>query len=238
MIAWLDIESLRFPAVHTALKEPNGLLAAGGDLSPERLQAAYREGIFPWYNPGEPILWWSPDPRCVLHPQQLHISRSLRKRLRQKDYTVTFDTAFEAVIDACAEPRPYADSTWITRAIKGAYCEMHRRGIAHSVEVRINGELVGGLYGMAMGKLFFGESMFSRATDTSKIAFVHLVEQLKKWGYALVDCQVSNSHLKTLGAKEMSRTEFRRYLAKYLEQDVQHDWVFDEDLLSFLGGSE
>ncbi|WP_372835747.1 leucyl/phenylalanyl-tRNA--protein transferase [Pontibacterium sp.] len=233
MIAWLDNESNSFPAIHTALKEPNGLLAAGGDLSPARLKEAYRQGIFPWYNQGEPILWWSPDPRCVLFPEQLHISRSLRKRIRKQDYDVSFDTDFEAVVDACAEPRANGDGTWITRAMKGAYCDLHRQGIAHSVELRINGRLVGGLYGLAMGKMFFGESMFSRETDASKIAFVLMVEQLQNWGYALIDCQVSNNHLKSLGAKEIPRAEFKRYLNKYLDQTSGHDWVFNPERLSF-----
>lgn len=233
MIAWLDIESNSFPAIHTALKEPNGLLAAGGDLSPARLKEAYRQGIFPWYNQGEPILWWSPDPRCVVFPGQLHISRSLRKRMRKRDYEASFDTDFEAVVDACAEPRANGDGTWITRAMKGAYCELFRQGIAHSVELRIDGKLVGGLYGLAMGKMFFGESMFSRETDASKIAFTLMVEQLQIWGYALIDCQVSNNHLKSLGAKEIPRAEFKRYLNKYLDLTPGHEWVFNPEELSF-----
>ncbi len=233
MIVWLDTNTCSFPAIHTALKDPNGLLAAGGDLSSARLKEAYRQGIFPWYNQGEPILWWSPDPRCVLYPEQIHVSRSLRKRIRKKDYVVSFDTDFEAVVDACAEPRANGDGTWITRAMKGAYCELHKQGIAHSVEVRIDGELVGGLYGLAMGKMFFGESMFSRRTDASKIAFVHLVEQLKIWGYALIDCQVSNEHLKSLGAREIPRAEFKRYLNKYLDRDPGHRWELELETISF-----
>lgn len=233
MIAWLDIGTHSFPAIHTALKEPNGLLAAGGDLSPARLKEAYRQGIFPWYNQGEPILWWSPDPRCVVFPGQLHVSRSLRKRMRKRDYEVSFDTDFEAVVDACAEPRTNGDGTWITRAMKGAYCELFRQGVAHSVELRIDGKLVGGLYGLAMGKMFFGESMFSRETDASKIAFSLMVEQLQIWGYALIDCQVSNNHLKSLGAKEIPRAEFKRYLNKYLDLPPGHEWVFNPEELSF-----
>ncbi|MGB0468793.1 MAG: leucyl/phenylalanyl-tRNA--protein transferase [Pontibacterium sp.] len=237
MIPWLDNQTHSFPAIHTALKEPDGLLAAGGDLSPARLLEAYSQGIFPWYNQGEPILWWSPDPRCVLFPEQLHISRSLRKRLKKTDYVVSFDTDFEAVMDACAEPRSGSEGTWITRAMKGAYCELHRQGIAHSVELRINGELVGGLYGLAMGKMFFGESMFSRETDASKIAFVYLVGQLRNWGYALIDCQVSNGHLKTLGAREIPRPEFKRYLNKYLDQKTDHAWALNLKIKNF-GGSK
>jgi len=233
MIAWLDIESTSFPALHTALKEPNGLLAAGGDLSPARLKEAYRQGIFPWYNQGEPILWWSPDPRCVLFPEELHISRSLRKRLRKQNYEVSFDTDFSAVVDACAEPRANGDGTWITRAMKSAYVDLHEQGIAHSVEVRVDGELVGGLYGLAMGKLFFGESMFSRQADTSKIAFALMVEQLRNWDYALIDCQVSNNHLKSLGAREIPRAEFKRYLNQYINQPPEHEWAFEMDTFSF-----
>ncbi|WP_299179069.1 leucyl/phenylalanyl-tRNA--protein transferase [uncultured Neptuniibacter sp.] len=231
MIPWLHTASDPFPPVELALSDPNGLLAAGGTLSEERLVQAYRQGIFPWYSPGEPILWWSPDPRCVLFPDQLHISRSMRKRLNKKDYSVCFDRNFSAVVDACAAPRRDADGTWITDEIKSSYALLHQHGIAHSVEVYIEDKLVGGLYGIAMGKLFFGESMFSRSKDASKIAFIHLVEQLKKWDYALIDCQVSNNHLFSLGATEIQRAEFKQHLHKHLDTPVNHIWTFDTEIV-------
>ena len=229
MIPWLDAHSTYFPAVDTALDEPNGLLAAGGDLSPARLISAYSQGIFPWYNPGEPILWWSPDPRCTLRPGDIRISRSLRKTIRRSQFELCFDRDFAAVIAACAAPRAYCDSTWISPEMQRAYLALHRRGIAHSVELRIDGQLAGGLYGIAMGRLFFGESMFSRQRDTSKIAFVFLAKQLQKWGYALIDCQVHNEHLTSLGAGNISRTDFQHYLGKYLTQPSHHEWTFDID---------
>lgn len=228
MIPWLQHSSDPFPPIDQAIDDPNGLLAAGGSLSKQRLVDAYRRGIFPWYSPGEPILWWSPDPRCVLIPDQIHISRSMRKRLKKKDYRVVFDQDFPAVIDACSAPRRDADGTWISNQMKEAYCALHREGIAHSVEVYIDDELVGGLYGLSMGKLFFGESMFSRAKDTSKIAFIVMVEQLQKWGYALIDCQVSNDHLFSLGATEISRDEFQCYLDRYIDGTGPSTWVFDQ----------
>lgn len=226
MIPWLQNPSDSFPPIEQALDEPNGLLAAGGDLSTERLISAYRAGIFPWYSPGEPILWWSPDPRCVLIPDQMHISRSMRKRLKKKDYTVIFNRNFAQVIDACSAPRRGEDGTWITDEMKDAYCNLHKKGLAHSVEVYIDDELVGGLYGLAIGKLFFGESMFSKVKDASKIAFIKMVEQLEKWGYALVDCQVSNDHLFSLGATEINRREFQLYLDQYLDEIGQTHWQF------------
>jgi leucyl/phenylalanyl-tRNA--protein transferase len=227
MIPWLQDETAPFPPIDQAIDEPNGLLAAGGTLSHQRLVSAYRAGIFPWYSPGEPILWWSPDPRCVLVPDQLHISKSMRKRLKKDDYHVTFNSNFSAVIDACSAPRKGEDGTWITNEMKAAYEELHQQGLAHSVEVYIEGELVGGLYGLSMGKLFFGESMFSKVKDCSKIAFIKMVEQLQKWGYALIDCQVSNDHLFSLGAQEISRDEFQRYLDQYIDSHAQTKWEFD-----------
>lgn len=224
MIPWLDPARLVFPPVESALDDPNGLLAAGGDLRPERILAAYRQGIFPWFGPGEPILWWSPAPRCVLYPDQLHISRSLRKTLRRGEYRVSFDTAFERVIKACAAPRPYADDTWISPAIQRAYAELHRLGHGHSVEVWCGDELVGGLYGLALGRIFFGESMFSTRTDASKIGFVHLVEHLKKCGYALIDCQVYNDHLASLGACEIPRPVFVETLKQLLGEQPLPAW--------------
>ena len=228
MIPWLQYTHDTFPPIEQALDDPNGLLAAGGDLSHDRLLDAYRNGIFPWYSPGEPILWWSPDPRCVVFPDQLHISRSMRKRLNKKDFTVCFDRDFAAVIDACATARADSEGTWITHEMKQAYCDLHAAGIAHSVEVYMQDRLVGGLYGLAIGKLFFGESMFSLARDASKIAFIKMVEQLRKWDYALIDCQVSSEHLFSLGAQEINRETFQHYLQQHLNQHPQHVWQFDE----------
>lgn len=229
MIPWLQNSSDPFPPIDEALVDPNGLLAAGGSLTKQRLISAYRSGIFPWYSPGEPVLWWSPDPRCVLIPDQLHISRSMRKRLKRKDYEVCFDRNFPAVIEACSEPRNDGEGTWITREMKHAYCGLHEQGLAHSIEVYIDNQLVGGLYGIAMGKLFFGESMFSRSRDASKIAFIKMVEQLRNWGYALIDCQVSNDHLFSLGATEIARDEFMNYLDQYRDVPINHSWLFEEE---------
>ncbi|MHC6226255.1 leucyl/phenylalanyl-tRNA--protein transferase [Pseudomonas sp. X10] len=216
MLTWLNRDSLTFPPLEKALHDPNGLLAAGGDLSAERLEQAYRHGCFPWYQDGQPILWWSPDPRTVLFPDELHVSRSLAKLLRQGRYQVSFDTDFAGVIAACAAPRSYSDGTWITESMQAAYCQLHQRGIAHSVEVRQEGELIGGLYGLAMGRLFFGESMFSRADNASKVGFVTLVEQLKQSGFVLVDCQMPTEHLHSFGARAISRASFADYLARYV----------------------
>ncbi|MFP6863313.1 leucyl/phenylalanyl-tRNA--protein transferase [Pseudomonas sp.] len=225
MLTWLQRDSLDFPPLNKALREPNGLLAAGGDLRPERLIQAYRHGCFPWFQDGQPILWWSPDPRTVLLPDNLHVSRSLAKVLRQGRYRVTFDQAFAEVIRACAAPRSYAAETWITSPMQDAYLELHRRGIAHSVEVWRDDLLVGGLYGLAIGQLFFGESMFSRADNASKVGFVTLVEHLKDWGFVLIDCQMPTEHLLSLGAQTISRTEFAGYLNAHLDQSSQADWV-------------
>ncbi|MBI6953522.1 MULTISPECIES: leucyl/phenylalanyl-tRNA--protein transferase [Pseudomonas] len=225
MLTWLTRDSLTFPPLEKALHDPNGLLAAGGDLTPDRLVAAYRHGCFPWYQDGQPILWWSPDPRTVLLPDELHVSRSLAKLIRQGRYQVSFDSDFPAVIAACAAPRDYADGTWITDTMRAAYCELHRRGIAHSVEVRREGELVGGLYGLAMGQLFFGESMFSRADNASKVGFVTLVEHLKQAGFVLIDCQMPTDHLHSLGARAISRASFADYLARHLDQPSAASWV-------------
>ncbi len=223
-IAWLDPDSIAFPPLSHALREPNGLLAAGGDLSAPRLIAAYRRGIFPWFDDEQPLLWWSPDPRCVLYPEQLHISKSLKKALSKQDYTVTFDSDFESVIVACSAPRATSADTWITADMKQAYLELHQTGIAHSVEVWRNDRLIGGLYGLAMGRLFFGESMFSAERDGSKIAFVHLVEQLRSWGYYLIDCQVHSDHLASLGASEIPRGEFAAILEREVDTEVNHEW--------------
>lgn len=213
MIPWIDNDT-PFPPLETALREPNGLLAAGGDLSPQRLIEAYSRGIFPWFNPGEPVLWWSPDPRMVLFPGELKVSRSLRKTLKKRDYEVRVDTAFRQVMKACAAPRDGQGGTWITPAMIDAYTELHRLGLAHSVETWMEGKLVGGLYGISLGRMFYGESMFSLATDASKIAFVHLVRQLERWGYGMIDCQMKTAHLASLGAREIPRAEFSQKLSE------------------------
>jgi leucyl/phenylalanyl-tRNA--protein transferase len=209
-----------FPPLDKALHEPNGLIAIGGCLSVQRLLNAYKHGIFPWYNPGEPILWWSPNPRLVLFPDQLRVSRSLRKTLRKNLFTFTIDQAFEQVITACAQPREKESGTWITQHIHKAYNALHQLGIAHSAETWLDGELVGGLYGVALGQVFFGESMFQTHTDASKVAFVQLVEQLTSWDYQLIDCQVHTSHLESLGAEEISREQFIQLLKQYCETPV------------------
>jgi len=217
---WLDPRDghYTFPAPELALDEPNGLLAVGGDLSPGRLLAAYRLGIFPWYSDGQPLLWWTPDPRAVLFPERLKVARSLRKTVRKQLYTVTFDSAFSDVVEACSQPRGDECGTWITAEMKAAYARLHRLGYAHSVESWHAGELVGGLYGVAIGRVFFGESMFARRTDASKVAFVHLVRQLQAWGFGLIDCQVASRHLASLGAEEIPRTRFNALLDRYCEQ--------------------
>lgn len=227
-IIWLSPDSIEFPSVSQALKDPDGLLAAGGDLKPQRLLAAYRQGIFPWFDDQQPILWWSPDPRCVVFPDQLHVSRSLRKQMRKLDYRITFDRCFEEVVRACSEPREDEAGTWITEEMIRAYTKLHHRGDAHSVELWVEGELVGGLYGIAMGRLFFGESMFSRLTNASKIAFVRFVEQLRDWGYHLIDCQVYSDHLASLGASQIPRHEFTRILSRECGQPLEHPWQFEE----------
>jgi leucyl/phenylalanyl-tRNA--protein transferase len=225
MLTWLQRNNLTFPPLEKAMREPNGLLAAGGDLSADRLIQAYRHGCFPWFQEGQPILWWSPDPRTVLFPEELHISRSLGKVLRQERYQVTFDRDFTAVIQACAAPRDYADGTWITDSMQSAYLELHRRGYAHSVEVWEQGTLVGGLYGLAIGQLFFGESMFSRADNASKVGFATLVEHLKAWGFVLIDCQMPTEHLHSFGARAITRTTFADYLHQHLDQPNIADWL-------------
>jgi leucyl/phenylalanyl-tRNA--protein transferase len=225
MLTWLQRDSLTFPPLDKAMREPNGLLAAGGDLSADRLIQAYRHGCFPWFQDGQPILWWSPDPRTVLLPERFHLSRSLAKVMRQQRYRVTFDQDFAAVIRACAAPRSYANETWITRSMQDAYLELHRRGHAHSVEVWAGDELVGGLYGLAMGTLFFGESMFSRADNASKVGFATLVEHLQAWGFVLIDCQMPTQHLQSFGAGPISRSEFADYLRTCLDQANKADWL-------------
>lgn len=223
-IPWLPLDDLTFPPAFTALSDPNGLLAAGGDLRPERILEAYRHGIFPWFNPGDPILWWSPNPRTVIYPEQLHISRSLRKTLKRHEYQVTFDHAFEQTMRECAAPRNYEGGTWITDDIIDAYTQLHYQGYAHSVEVWQQEEnstkktLVGGLYGIALGKVFFGESMFSRADNASKVGFAHLVHFLNCWAFTIIDCQVANDHLFSLGATEIAREDFQQTLRQLTTQ--------------------
>jgi leucyl/phenylalanyl-tRNA--protein transferase len=205
----------RFPPPSAALTEPNGLLAAGGDLAPERLLNAYVRGIFPWYEEGQPILWWSPDPRAVLWLTELHVSRSLRRSLIKGGFEVRFDTAFEDVIRGCAAPRRYTDGTWITADMQQAYVRLHRLGWAHSVETWRDGQLVGGMYGVAIGRVFFGESMFSRVDDASKVALVRLVERLRERQFSLIDCQVASAHTISLGARNIPRREFLAHLREH-----------------------
>ena len=208
MIPWLPAEP-RFPPLESALDDPNGLLAAGGDLAPERILAAYRRGIFPWYSDGQPILWWSPNPRMVLVPAELRITRSLSKVLRNSDYEVRLDTSFAAVIDACASaPRAGQSGTWIVPEMQDAYCRLHQLGYAHSVETWIDGRLAGGLYGMAIGRVFFGESMFAHRRDASKIALAHLCAFLLGRDFGIIDCQMETAHLASLGARPISRDAF------------------------------
>lgn len=202
------------PAPEEALEEPNGLLAAGGSLAPNWLLASYARGIFPWYESGQPILWWSPDPRAVLFPERLHVSRSLRKTLRSGKFRVTADSAFAEVVGQCALPRRYTSSTWITPEMARAYIAMHELGWAHSFEAWHAGELAGGLYGVAIGKVFFGESMFSRISDASKVAFAHAVDFLKAQGFELIDCQIQSHHLRQLGASDLPRSRFVSELAR------------------------
>ncbi len=215
MIPWLEHDT-PFPPVQSALEDPNGLLAAGGDLSSGRLLEAYRHGIFPWFSEGDPILWWSPDPRMILVPAELKISRSLAKTLRNRSYEARFDYAFDAVIAGCAAPRKGEPGTWISGAMVEAYRNLHRLGYAHSVETWIDGDLAGGLYGVALGRVFFGESMFSHARDASKIALAALVAHLESAGFGLIDCQMRTRHLETLGAREIPRRRFSRLLQELI----------------------
>lgn len=226
MIPWLENDD-PFPALAAALKQPNGLLAAGADLSPGRLLDAYRRGIFPWYADGEPVLWWSPDPRMVLIPSELKISRSLAKTLRNRNYEIRFDSAFEAVLLGCASRGGApsnagggASGTWITDAMRSAYLCLHELGFAHSVETWIEGELAGGLYGVAIGRMFYGESMFTRVRDASKVAMVHLVRRLERQDCGMIDCQMHTTHLASLGARSIPRTEFSLRLQELVDYAV------------------
>lgn len=207
-----------FPSLEQA--DSDGLLAIGGDLSPQRLQCAYSQGIFPWFEDGQPILWWSPDPRCILYPDQFKTSRSLRKSIARQAFTVSYDRAFEQVIEACAAPRAHqSGGTWITSGMHDAYCRLNELGCAHSVEVWQGADLVGGLYGVSLGQVFYGESMFSRVSDASKFALKSLCERLSRLGYQLVDCQVESEHLLSLGAVSIPREQFIREMNLALESD-------------------
>lgn len=210
-VAVLDADC-DFPPVDHATRDPNGLVAIGGELTAASLLAAYRQGIFPWFNADEPLLWWSPNPRMVLFPDELKISRSLQKRLKKPDYQVKFNHNFSAVMQACAAPRQGQQGTWITPEMLEAYCALHRAGHAISAETWINGQLVGGCYGVIIGQMFYGESMFHHVTDASKIAFVHLVRQLKHCGVTMLDCQMKTPHLASLGAREITRAAFIKQL--------------------------
>ena len=214
MIHWLSAGDPpeAFPPVGQALADPPGLLAAGGDLSPARLLAAYRRGIFPWYSPGQPVLWWSPDPREVLPVAELRVSRSLARTLRRARFTASADRDFDAVVGACAAPRERSPGTWITPEMRAAYLRLHALGAAHSIEVWHGAELVGGVYGVAVGRAFSGESMFSRASDASKVALVALGEWCRDRGIDLIDCQLPSAHLRSLGSRAMPRAEFLAYL--------------------------
>jgi len=269
LIPWLTVDS-PFPPVERALREPDGLLAAGGGLSETRLLEGYRQGIFPWFSPGDPVLWWSPDPRMVLIPDEFKISRSLAKVLRKNAYEVRTDTAFESVMRSCAAPRKGHSGTWINEDMIAAYCTLHRLGYAHSVEVwldkglsqfhfegqarrrRMNDadsasstarseegsqhsftdemELVGGVYGVSIGRMFYGESMFSLVSNASKIALAHLAGQLGRWRFGMIDCQMYTPHLASLGAREIPRREFIARLQELIHCEPATGWKFDSDL--------
>jgi len=228
---WIDEQDpeLRFPDPALAMQDPPGLLALGGDLGSERLLLAYRSGIFPWFGQGQPILWWSPDPRLVLFPEQLRVSRSLAKTLRNAPFRVTLDRDFAAVIDGCAAPRPGQAGTWITPEMRTAYLQLHDLGYAHSVECWQDDVLEGGLYGVAIGRIFFGESMFARIRDASKVGFVRLVRELQRRGFGLIDCQVRTAHLLSLGACPMARDDFIRRIESGCRQPgYPGRWVFGQ----------
>lgn len=230
VITWLT-DNDEFPPVQHALNEPNGLLAASDSLAPSRLLAAYRRGIFPWYSDQQPVLWWSPDPRMVLFPAEFRMPRSLVKRLRRRDYEIRVDSAFAEVMRRCAMPRGEETGTWITADIIAAYCELHRMGHAHSVETWIDGELAGGLYGVSLGRAFYGESMFARVNDASKIAFAHLVRQLTLWQFGIIDCQMNTTHLARFGAREIPRAEFSLKLKELVNYPLPAAaWQFEDGL--------
>ncbi len=219
------VEEIIFPPSHQA--SPSGILAVGGDLSPERILEAYRQGIFPWYADQEPIIWWSPDPRFVLFPSEIKVSRSMKQILRQKRFQVTFDQNFPAVITACQKPRPGQKGTWITEEMKKAYMMLHELGYAHSVEARQKDALVGGLYGVSLGRCFFGESMFSTVSNASKVALITMTQRLQTYGFELIDCQVRSAHLTSLGARDISREHFTELLERLLRYEtLRGNWGF------------
>ena len=236
---WLDKKPVVFPPTNLAMDDPNGLLAIGGDLTPEWLLSAYSKGIFPWFNPGEPVLWWTPNPRSVLLIDDIKFRRSLRKNIqklsKEQNLKVTFDQRFIEVMQKCATiERNDQDGTWITDEMLNAYQDLFNKGHAHSVEVWLDDKLVGGLYGVAVGKMFFGESMFSEVSDASKIALVAITMQLKAWGFKLLDTQVETPHLKSMGASMISRTVFEALLQQQIQQpfpakkwQMETDWLQD-----------
>ena len=224
----LHEDHVGFPPITEALEDPAGLLAVGGDLSIERLLNAYSSGIFPWYSDGEPILWWAPMPRMVLAPSQVHVSRSMAKLIRQETYQITFDQAFERVIQQCADtPRPGQTdegATWILPEMQSAYIQLYQAGYAHSIEIWDQSTLVGGLYGVAIGKIFFGESMFSQRSNVSKLAFIALAKLLQQWQFELIDCQLPTEHLASLGAKPMEMAEFQQFLCNNSQLGLGSNW--------------
>lgn len=233
-ITWLDPSNTdaRFPDVEEALQNPEGLLAAGGDLSVTRLLKAYRNGIFPWYENGQPILWWSPNPRGVMYTNKLRISTSLKKTLRKDQWKITFDGDFKKTIQACAAPRSYARGTWITKEMAEAYTKLNEQGFAHSVEIwDVHERLVGGIYGVLIGKMFFGESMFSFEANASKVALAYLVSHLRKWGFPLLDCQLPSAHLSSLGAEAIPRKKYIETITPLCDESpIGFEWKLDENL--------
>jgi leucyl/phenylalanyl-tRNA--protein transferase len=229
-IPWLGPND-PLPPAERALRRPNGLLAAGGGLAVPRLLEAYSRGCFPWFNEGEPVLWWSPDPRMVLVPDDLHVSRSLARRIRHGGFSIRADTVFRRVMDACAAPRPGQSGTWITDEMIDAYSALYHAGYAHSIETWVDGDLVGGLYGVAIGRAFFGESMFARVSDASKLAFVHLVSQLQEWRFDVIDCQMNTAHLAAFGAREIPRAAFLDLIRTSMAQPAPPSpWQLGHDL--------
>jgi leucyl/phenylalanyl-tRNA---protein transferase len=231
-VVYLRPDDFTFPPVSNALNDPPGLLAVGGDLQPQRLLNAYASGVFPWFDDSSPILWWSPDPRMVLKPEEIHVSRSLAKTIKRSSYRISMDEAFPDVIASCAALRQSGPGTWIVCGMQEAYIRLHQMGHAHSVEVWDGSRLIGGLYGVSMGQLFFGESMFSLLPDASKIAFVALARQLQQWSYKFIDCQMPTAHLQSMGASAMSRQKFKLLLSAWRDSHGQPaPWKFDSKLM-------
>lgn len=223
----------QFPPTVLSLDEPNGLLAVSFELSTEWLIESYRQGIFPWSSEDEPVLWWSPAPRAVLFPTDIKISRSLKKAIRNKGFEITFDQAFTDVLEQCSTiTRPGQEGTWLRDDLKAALIELHQQGYAHSVEVWLNDELVGGLYGLAMGRVFFGESMFTKVSDASKVALVALAKQLEVWQFRMIDCQMETDHLMSMGAQNMTRDAFELILHQDRDKPAVQDWCFDKRVLN------